>query len=332
MGRDAVDSPDRTRRWLCRGALAGGLGLLARPVRAQSMTLLSLGTAAMSGVYYPVGRAICRLFNRQAGGPALRCSAESTPGSIYNLLELESGELELALVQSDTQFQAYTGQGPWLGRPFRNLRSIASLHPELLTIITSYASGVRDSDGLKGKRVNPGALGSGSRATWTAFEDATGWSAAERPALTELKPEIGLTALCSGQLDATVLLVGHPSPFVKKHLDSCPSRILPIEGSLVDKLVGSKHYFRRGVIAGADYGLPDDVPSFGVSATLVTTSTLSTDVAYAMAKALVTGIDELRKAHPSLARLDPKQMVGEDLTAPLHPGAEKAYRDLKLIA
>lgn len=332
MGRDALGPRDRLRRWVCQGAFAGAFGLLAGPARAQSMTLLSLGTAAMSGVYYPVGRAICRLFNRQAGGPALRCSAESTPGSIYNLLKLEDGELELALVQSDTQFQAYTGQGPWTGRPLLNLRSIASLHPELLTIIVSYASGIRDVDGLKGKRVNPGALGSGSRATWTAFEDATGWSVGDRPALTELKPEIGLTALCNGQLDATVLLVGHPSPLVRKHLDSCPSRILPIDGPLVDALVGSKHYFRRGAITGADYGLPDNVPSFGVSATLVTTTALPVDIAYAMAKALVTGIDELRKSHPSLAGLDPKQMVGDDLTAPLHPGAAKAYRDLKLLA
>jgi TRAP transporter TAXI family solute receptor len=341
MGRDAVILPvcpehvttgGTTRRGFLAAALGSTAVLVAGRARAEEMNLLSLGTAAMSGVYYPVGRAICRIFNRQSGGPALRCSAESTPGSIYNLLKLDEGELDLALVQSDTQFQAYMGQGHWAGRPDRDLRSIASLHPELLTIVATEGSGVATVQDLKGKRLNPGALGSGGRATWGALEQASGWTAADRPILSELKPEVGLSALCGDQLDATVLLVGHPSPMVRRHLEACATRLVPVEGAMVDTLLSSRPYYRRGAIAASSYDLPADVPSFGVSATLVTSSRLGMDVGYAMAKALVTGIDELRRSHPSLAGLDPKQMVSDGLTAPLHPGAEKAYRELKLIS
>ena len=135
------------------------------------------------------------------------------------------------MVQSDTASDAFAGRGPFAGRPQPSLRSVASLHPELITIVARAGAGIESLDDLRRKRLNTGVLGSGSRTTWSAVEDAAGWTAADRPVLSELKPDVALTALCKDQLDAVLLLVGHPSAVVRKSLDACDTRIVPVAGA-----------------------------------------------------------------------------------------------------
>jgi TRAP transporter TAXI family solute receptor len=322
------------------GGLAGAaacalvaLGMLtasARPSVAQDMTYLSLGTGAVNGVYFPVGRAICRLFNRSAAPLTARCGVESTPGAVYNLTKLREGELEFAMVQSDTASDAFAGRGPFAGRPLPSLRSVASLHPELITIVARAGAGIASLDDLRRKRLNTGVLGSGSRTTWSAVEDAVGWSAAERPVLSELKPDVALTALCKDQLDAVLLLVGHPSGVVRKALDACDTRIVPVAGAAIDRLAAAVPHFQTGLIPATAYGLPADLPTLGVRAVLVTPAGMGDDIVYAMTRAILHNMDDLRRSHPALAGLTPQQMVKDAIVAPLHPGALRAYRELGL--
>ena len=291
---------------------------------------VSLGTGPVSGLYYPTGQALCDLVNRGGSSAPVRCSVEATPGSVYNVGALASGEEEFALVQPDVQYFAYKGERRWQDQPVANLRSVMSLYPELVTLIARPDSGITSLESLKGKRVNIGAPGSGTRATWDVLKAAIGISEKDLAEAAELKPDAAAERMCANTLDASLLIVGHPSTMVDTELKACRLTLVPIGGAAIDALVASKPYYVKGSIPASDYGLPADTPTFGGTTTLVTTADVPDDAVYAFTMAIMSNIDKLRQ-QPSLAGLDPKQMTQQSLTAPLHPGAERAYRELGLL-
>lgn len=311
-------------------ALLSLLTTLSVSARAEAV-FASLGTGELNGVYYPVGRAICDLVNRDLRTTGVRCSAESTPGSVYNLGELQSGELEFGIVQSDTAFAAYNGKSTWIGNRFTELRSVFVLYPELVTIIARRDAGIHRLVDLAGKRLNVGSRGSGTRATWDAMEAALGWSEQERVRPAELRADATTQALCIGDIDANLLIVGHPSPLVRSQLSACATNLVALSGPATDKILAVMPYFHRDGIPGDLYGLPADVPSFGFSAFLVTSANVDTRVVAVVAKAAVAHVAELRAAHPALARLKIQEMIAGWLPAPLHPGALQAYKELELL-
>src|SRR5262245_39061964 len=172
MGRGCVTRRDLTRWFRPRVSIAIAIVAAVLPLSARAIdeVFVSIGTAELNGIYYPVGKAICELVDRDLPTYGVRCSPETTPGSVYNIDALQSGELEFAIVQSDVEFAAYTGNGPWIGWPFRGLRSVVSLYPELVTIMVRADSHIRNLSDLAGRRVNVGSQGSGTRATWDAIE------------------------------------------------------------------------------------------------------------------------------------------------------------------
>jgi TRAP transporter TAXI family solute receptor len=318
------------REWAAACALFA-LGTLASgPAQGQDVTYLSLGTGNVNGVYHPVGRVICRQFNRVAAPLKARCGAEATPGAVYNMTKLGEGELEFAFVQSDNVADALAGRGPFAGSRQSAFRLVVSLHPELVTLIVRAGAGIEGLDDLRGKRLTTGMLGSGSRTTWSAVEAATGWAQSERPVLSDYKPDAALAALCKDQLDAVMLLVGHPSATVRKALQACDTRLVPVTGPAVEKLVSASPHFQRGSIPAAAYGQPADLPSFGVRAMLVTSARTEEGIVYAMTSAILRNLDELRRSHPALSDLTPQQMVRDTVGLPPHPGAVRAYRELGL--
>ncbi len=189
------------------------LALLVSPALSAedgpTHSFASVGTGAMNGVYYPVAGAICSLVNERIRTTGVRCSPETTPGSIYNLDGLRSGELEFAIVQSDVGYDAFEGKGVFAGNPFPELRSVLSLYPELVTIIAR--AGLKDLNALAGKTIYVGPEGSGTRHTWAAIEGAVAWTGGRKPKIAEMAEDAVGAALCSGSLDATMLMVGHPS-------------------------------------------------------------------------------------------------------------------------
>ena len=314
-----------------RIALAAAALLLAfgtAATAADQPRFISIGAGATSGVYYPIGRAICRIFNQVAAATG-RCSVEATPGSVYNAARISSGELDFALVQSDTQFNAYGGHGIWTGKAVTGMRSVMSLHPELLTIMAREGTPPR-LDALKRGRINVGVAGSGARSAWRALEEATGWTAEERVKPSELKADMALSAVCRGDLEATLLLVGHPSTVVRDHLAACPMVLVPVEGAVVDALITAKPFYRRGLIPAGIYGNPLPVPSIGVSAILVTDAKTDPELVRSLVLAVFSNLQELRAAHPALTDLASANMATDAMTAPLHPGALAAYRELGL--
>jgi uncharacterized protein len=309
------------------GAALGWATLLA----AHEQVFVSIGTGETHGLYYPVGRAICRIIGPELRAQGIRCSPETTPGSAYNVAFVQTGELEFGIVQSDVQFAASSGLGPWKGRPATDLRSVLSLYPELVTIVARKGANIHSLLDLAGKKVNVGSQGTGTRATWDAIAAELGQSEAGKVRLWNLKADETTAALCSGTIDANLMIVGHPSPLVSSQLSSCPSELGAIAGPVAARLIASHPFYVRGVIHAKLYGLgEEDIPTFGSRAALVTSAATDPHVVAAVATAILTHVAELRAAHPVLADLNAEEMA-QGLTAPLHPAAAAVFKDLGLL-
>ena len=318
-------------RSLAKALLSAALALAASAtVAVAASQFVSFGTGPVSGLYYPTGQAICDIINANRGTTPLRCSIEATPGSVYNVEAIASGEEEFALVQPDVQFFAVKGEGRWQGAPDGKLRAVMSLYPELVTLIARPDSRISSIADLRGKRVNIGAPGSGTRATWDALKAALDITETDLAEAAELKPEAAAERMCANTLDASLMIVGHPSKMVDTQLKTCRLTLVPVTGAGIEALVAAKPYYVQGTIPAADYGQPADTPTFGGRTTLVTSADVPDEVVYQFTMAIMKNLDKLRQ-QPSLAGLDPQDMVGQSLTAPLHPGAARAYRELGLL-
>jgi hypothetical protein len=312
-------------------AVAAG-GLMTASV-AQAESFITIGTGGVTGVYYPTGGAICRLINKDRAEHGIRCSVESTGGSVYNLNTIRSGELDFGVAQSDWQFHAYNGTDTFADQGANpDLRSVFSLHAEPFTVVARADSGVKNFNDLKGKRVNIGNPGSGQRGTIEVVMDAKGWTRSDFSLAAELKASEQASALCDNKIDAMVYVVGHPSGAIKEATTSCDSVIVEVKDESIDKLIADNSYYRQATIPGGMYrGNPDDVLTFGVGATIVSSAKVPDDVVYHVVKAVFENFDTFRQLHPAFANLKKEEMVRDALTAPLHPGAEKYYKEAGLL-
>lgn len=310
-------------------ALALGLGLMtAGAASAADQKFVSIGTGGVTGVYYPTGGAICRLVNKGRKDHGIRCSAESTGGSIYNINTIRAGELEFGVAQSDWQYHAYNGTSKFADKgKFDKLRAVFSVHPEPVTIIAAESAGVKNITDLKGKRLNIGNPGSGTRGTWEVLEGALGWQRSDLKLASEMKSAETGQAVCDGKIDAYFWLVGHPSALTQESLATCAANLVNATGPAIDKLVADNPYYRTATIPAGMYNNKEDITTFGVGATFVSSADVPDDVVYTIVKAVFENFDQFKKLHPAFANLKEAEMIKDGLSAPLHPGAEKYYKE-----
>jgi TRAP transporter TAXI family solute receptor len=295
---------------------------------AQDTQFISMGTAGVTGVYYPVGGAICRLVNQERREHGIRCAVESTGGSVFNINAMIEGDLEFGVVQSDVQFNAYNGENQWEGEPFEDLRAVFALHPEPLTLVARADSDIHHLDDLPGNRVNIGNPGSGQRALFDLLMAEKGWDMGTFSLASELASAEQAQALCDNMVDAFAFTVGHPAGSIQEATTTCETRIVPATGEAVDALIERYPYYFRATIPGGMYaGTDEDVETFGVGATIVTRADVDEEVVYQYVRSVFENFDSFRELHPALANLDPQTMVTEGLSAPLHPGAVRYYEE-----
>ncbi len=294
---------------------------------------VTIGTGGVTGVYYPTGGAICRLVNKNRKKHGVRCTVESTGGSVYNLNAIRSGELDMGIVQSDWQFHAYKGTSKFADQgPYSDLRAVFSVHPEAFTVVARRDAGVKTFTDLKGKRVNIGNPGSGQRATMEVLLNAMGWSVKDFGLASELKPAEQAQALCDNKVDAIVYVVGHPNGSIQEATTACDTVVVPVTGAGVDKLVKENPYYAVAVIPGGMYkGNPADVSTFGVKATLVSSARVDNETMYQVVKAVFDNLKDLKGLHPAFGYLNAKGMVSQGNSAPIHPGALRYYREKGLM-
>ncbi len=290
---------------------------------------ITIGTAGVTGVYYAVGGAVCRLVNKGRKEHGVRCSVESTGGSVFNINSIRNGELDIGMAQSDSQFHAIRGTGAYTeAGPFPELRALFSVHSEPVTIVARADTGIKKLEDLKGKRVNVGNPGAATLAFSKELVDALGWKMSDFSLASELKADEQGAALCDKKIDAFIYPVGHPAANIQDATTSCGGVIIPVEGAAVDKLLASRVYYAPSKIPGGTYkSNPTDVPSYGVMATVVSSAKISNDTVYQVVKALFDNFDEFKKLHPAFAHLDPSTMVKDGLPAPLHDGAIRYYKE-----
>lgn len=309
-------------------ALAAAAAMTVTGAAAQD-TFMTIGTGGVTGVYYPAGGAICRLVNRGRREHGIRCSAEATGGSVYNINTLRNGELDFGVAQSDWQYHAYNGTSEFTDAgPFEGLRAVFSVHPEPFTLIVRGDADVESFEDLKGKRVNVGNPGSGLRATTEVLMDAYGMTMGDFALATELKGAEMAQALCDGNIEAMIYVVGHPAAAIQEAANSCEVKLVPVTGEVVDTLVEENPYYRTAVIPGDTYkGNPEDTETFGVGATFVSSTDVPDEVVYQTVKAVFDNFDQFKQLHPAFASLKEEDMISDSLSAPLHPGAERYYKE-----
>ena len=294
---------------------------------------VAIGTGSITGVYYPAGGAICRLINRGRKEHGIRCSVESTGGSVSNLNAIRNVGIDFGIVQSDWQYHAYKGTGFFADqKPFKELRSVFSLYTETFTIAVLEKSGIKKIDEIVGKRVNFGPQGSGMNATMEVLMEVKGWTKASFAAVNYLQPAEQPKALCEGKIDVMIYAAGNPNGVLQEAAQTCKVRILSIDRETIDKLIKSNSFYAQAVIPGGVYaGNPNSIETFGVKASVVTSEKASLDVVYNMTKAVFENFDNLKTLHPVFSSLKKESMVKEGNSAPIHPGAMKYFKEAGLL-
>jgi TRAP transporter TAXI family solute receptor len=303
------------------------LASLPAPTVAQQK-FVTIGTGGVTGVYYAVGGAVCRLMNKERAKTGIRCSVESTGGSVFNANAIGTGEQDFGMAQSDVQYNAIKGVAQFKDKPIADLRAVFSVHPEPFTVLARNDVGVTKFEDFKGKRFNIGNPGSGTLASMEELLKQMGWTKASFSLAAELKADEQGTALCDNKIDGFFYGVGHPSAAIQDPTTACGAKLIPLTGKAVDELVKEHPYYAYATILGGMYANnPNPTQTYGVLATLITSAKVPDEAVYSLVKAVFDNFDEFKKLHPAFANLDPKHMIKDGLSAPLHPGAVKYYKE-----
>ena len=299
----------------------------ADPASAQQK-FVTIGTGGVTGVYYAVGGAVCRLMNKDRQTTGIRCSVESTGGSVFNANAIKAGELDFGMAQSDIQYNAAKGAGQFQGKADTDLRAVFSVHPEPFTVLARPDAHVVKFEDFKGKRFNIGNPGSGTLASMEELLKQMGWTKADFSLAAELKADEQGTALCDNKIDGFFYGVGHPSAAIQDPTTACGARLIPLTGPAPEALIKAHSYYAKAIIPGGMYANnPNPTETYGVLATMITSSKVPDATVYAMVKAVFENFDEFKKLHPAFSNLDPAKMIKDGLSAPLHPGAAKYYKE-----
>lgn len=306
-------------RWVGMAAL-----FLVTAAQAQDLRLYTIGSGDVNGSYYAAATALCQETNRTETG--LRCSPEATPGSIYNMAALRTRQLDFAIVQSDVQQMALTSEGPFDGEPpFSDLRSVMSLYPETLTVLARPDAHILSLRGLVGKRVDIGLPASGRQATAMRLLESLGLDRSDFRALLQLSTGTGLDELCAGRIDATVLILGHPSAVVDRAIKDCDARLVNISGPEVRAFIEANNDYVYSSIARSVYGKKGRTLSFGVLATLVTRADMPDDIVTAIIANTVANLPSVGVSAAVLENLSIRDMQQSGLAAPMHPAAAATF-------
>lgn len=304
-----------------------GAMVLATGATAQER-FITIGTGGQTGVYYVVGQSICRLVNRETARHSLRCTAPSTGGSIANINAIAAGDMDMGVAQSDWQYHAFNGSAAFADTPVPQLRAVFSVHPEPFTVVARADSGIETFEDLRTRRVNIGAPGSGQRATMEVVMNALGWTMDDFALASELAPSEQSAALGDNNVDAIIYTVGHPNGSIQEATSTVDAHIIPVEGPVIEELISENPYYAVATIPGGMYANnPDDITTFGVRATFVTSADVPDDVVYEVVKAVFDNFDRFRGLHPAFANLTEEEMISSGLSAPLHPGAIQYYQE-----
>jgi len=310
-------------------AAAVAIAAVGGVAQAQDGTFITIGTGGVTGVYYPTGGAICRLVNKDRKEHGVRCSVESTGGSVYNTRTIREGELDFGVVQSDVQSAALEGVRAFENdEPYGDLRAVFSVHPEPMHVMVRADAGISSVADMKGKRVNIGNPGSGTRVLADVLMAAAGVTPEDFSLAAELKSSEQAAALCDGKIDAAIWAAGLPNGSTMEATSTCDVDVISLDTSGMDTVLAENAAYAAATIPGGLYpGNDEDIMSWGPKATFVADASTPDNVVYVLVKAVFENFEDFKKLHPAFGRLTEEEMIKDGLSAPLHPGAAKYYAE-----
>lgn len=320
-------------------SLAIILALAAGPnVSAADKTFITIGTGGPTGVYFVSGNAICRMIHREAAEGrkkgrkhGIRCSAPSSAGSTYNIAQISAGEFDFGVSQSDWQYHSYNGTSKKVTQN-KDLRAVFSVHPEPYQLIAAKGSGIKSWKDMKGKRFNMGNPGSGQRATTELLMERYKTPKDYFKLVTEMTSSEHSKALCDGKIDAYGYVVGIPNSGVAVATEGCGAYIVDLSTDVENGLIKEFPFYGPvNIPKGAYSSVTTPVTTFGGYATIVTSAKVADDVVYEVVRAVFENLDDFKKLHPAYSILTAKGMIKNGISAPLHPGAVKYYKEKGLM-
>lgn len=288
-----------------------------------------LGTGEINGTYYPIGKNICKILNNKLKN--IRCSIESTDGSVYNINAINKEEFNFAISQADTLYNAINGIKNFKEKKIVNLRSIMAIYPELLTFVVNKSSKIKSIEDIKNKKINVGNPNSGSEATTLEILKEYNIKREDLKLAGSLKAADTADALRDERIDGYFFMVGHPAKNIKDAANSIPISIVDIKGEKVEKLVEKNPYLKKSFIPASLYkGVNKKVETFGVKAVLITRTDVSEKLVYKFLKTIFENFEEFKKAHVVFKDLTKESMI-KGLGIPLHKGAKKYFKEINLL-
>lgn len=314
---------------LFRGLLAlAGMAMLATSPAQAEQQFITVLTGGTSGVYYPMGVALSQIYAKAM--PDAKCTVQATKASAENLNLLQAGRGEVAFTLGDSLSDAWKGNADaGFKTPLKKLRGIAGIYPNYIQIVAAADSGVKTLADLKGKRISVGAPKSGTELNARAIFKAAGLTYADFAKVEYLPFGESVELMKNRQLDATLQSAGLGVSSLRDLATSVKIVIVPIPADVVAK-VGDPAY-QSGVVPANTYeGQPANVPTAFVQNFLVTHEGVPTDTVYKMTRSMFENLDHLVAAHAA-AKAIRKETALVGMPLPLHPGAEKYYREIGLI-
>ena len=259
----------------------------------------------------------------------MRCNAPASGGGVANVNGIRSGEFNFGVMQSDHQYKAMKGLAPFEAEgPMEDMRALFSLQSEVFTVLARRDAHIANFDDLKGKRVNIGNPGSGQRDTLEEIMEKKGWDRKSFALASELKPAEQASALNDNNIDAMTYFVGHPNGAIQEATTTVDAVLVPVTGPEIDALLAEKSYYTKAEIPGGIYTGNDlPTPSIGGKAVLSTSSKISADLVYQMVKSVFDNLDRFKRLHPAFKDLKAEEMIEVGLSAPLHEGAVRYYKE-----
>ena len=318
-------------------ALAILLGMSLTGAPSQAADDISVGAGDRTGPYYAFGRGICRLLTRKIDGAT--CSLLPTPRgdaaeSYSNLINIRNGAADIGLARSDWHYFGVTGSGPLkhVHEKLDTLRSLFSIHSQSVTLLARRDSGIKTLDDLAGKRVNIGRAYSDDRKSIDLVMAAKKWAPKDFLLAEKMSRGEQTLAFCNDQIQAMFFTVTHPDAAIRRAAEICDADLVNLGGDAINGILAAKPYLASATIPKGTYpGMNATIKSFGATITIVTSSDASDELIYSITKAVFENLPELEKIHPALRNLDPKLMVRNGLTAPIHDGAMRYYREKGLL-
>lgn len=299
----------------------------------RKLTHLLLGTGSVRGVYFPIGGVICRLVNRHKAAHRIRCSLESTGGSIYNLRQLRDDKFDLAFAQSDWQYHAYNGSSTFADNgPDTALRAVFALEADPLALLVNKDSTIASVNDLEAKTVSFGYTRSLQHRIMNDLVAAKGWTNKNFKEVRPMSDKRQITQLCEGLIDSALMITSSLDDNLKLVPQGCDLKMVSITDPAINPLIADKPYYRTGTVQKGRYlNSTEDIKSFGLGATFVAHESTSPKAIYNVVKEVVENFRDFKSLHPSLETLDKRELPYAGISIPLHPGAERYFKEARLL-